>query len=200
MLFRSQVRSKLSAAVDCRRGERIAKNSEAKFAVPASLPESAAERCRLFKFLSKNPDAKIPPYLSFGNLDETGRAMLAYALLERGESAAEALAFEPKSEAFAVAFAAVFSREGKNILRDGGHGRHGRKILRPYKLKSHYNNALERTAMRPPRHTANGRRGHTVHRAGVMPDGAGIVAARRDFGDFFVGMIVLSEKMCIFGH
>lgn len=108
-----QVRSKLSAAVDCRRGERIAKNSEAKFAVPASLPESAAERCRLFKFLSKNPDAKIPPYLSFGNLDETGRAMLAYALLERGESAAEALAFEPKSEAFAVAFAAVFSREGK---------------------------------------------------------------------------------------
>lgn len=39
--------------------------------------------------------------------------MLAYALLERGESAAEALAFEPKSEAFAVAFAAVFSREGK---------------------------------------------------------------------------------------
>lgn len=108
-----QVRNKLSAALDCRRGERVAKNSEAKFAVPASLPESAAERCRLFKFLSKNPDAKIPQYLNFGNLDETGRAMLAYALLERGERAAEALAFEPKSEAFAVAFAAVFSREGK---------------------------------------------------------------------------------------
>ena len=110
-----QVRSKLSAALDCRRGERAMKNSEAKFAVPASLPDCAEERCRLIKFLSKNPDAKIPQYLSFGNLDETGRAMLAYALLERGESAAEALAFEPKSEAFAVAFAAVFSREGKTF-------------------------------------------------------------------------------------
>lgn len=86
---------------------------ERRFAVPETLPEDAAARTKLIKFLAKNPDAKIPQYLAFENLDEAGRAMLAYALLERGESAAQALKFAPKSEAFAVAYSAVLAKEGK---------------------------------------------------------------------------------------
>ena len=86
---------------------------ERRFVVPETLPENSAVRTKLIKFLAKNPDANIPQYLTFENLDETGRAMLAYALLERGESAAAALSFAPKSEAFAVAYSAVLAKEGK---------------------------------------------------------------------------------------
>ena len=107
------VRGKVSNALDHFNRDLPFYVKEKKLSVGGKLPADGAKLGRLINYLAKNPDVKIPEYLTFEALDDSGKARLAYALIERGESAAEALKFEPKSEAFAVAYAAALARDGK---------------------------------------------------------------------------------------
>lgn len=107
------LRGKISNAVDHFKKASVVYKKEKQFAVPSQMPADKGEIVRLFKYLAKNPSVAIPSYAKFDSLDDFGRAHLAFALISRGESAAEALKYEPKSEAFAIAYAAALAKDGK---------------------------------------------------------------------------------------
>ena len=83
------------------------------YEVPSELPKDALGQTRLMRYLASNKDVKMPSYLKFDALDDTGKAKLVYALWARGEDLSEAMKLVPTNADLVIAKAFIVSKIGK---------------------------------------------------------------------------------------
>lgn len=88
------------------------------YVVPTSLPQGWRAQSILIRYLAVHPEVKIPDYLKFSALDEAGKAMLAYAIYQRGEDTSEAMKIKPQSMNMLVAKAFLVAKKGTSADLD----------------------------------------------------------------------------------